>query len=63
MTEKYSIPDGQPVDMSKVTLGEPYTSADMYRDMGIEPPTAPDGVVYVDTVRTVTVHIGEGGQL
>jgi hypothetical protein len=35
MSEKYTSANGDPVDMSQVTLGPRYRSEDMYRDMGI----------------------------
>lgn len=53
-----SIPDGDPIPMSEFTLGEPYTSSDMYRDMGLRPGDTvafeKDGVVYTDTIQEVT---------
>lgn len=59
--EKYTPADGEPVDMSQVTLGERYGSEDMYRDMGIERPEVPEGLVYTDQVRDITITIGEDG--
>lgn len=58
MTEKYTIPDGEPVDMSKVTLGPLYTAQDMYRDypdlkLGDKIAVEKDGVIYTDTVQSV----------
>lgn len=56
--EKYMPEDGEPVDMSQVTLGPRYGSEDMYRDMGIERPTV--DAPWVDTVTDITITIGEG---
>lgn len=57
MSEKYIPADGDPVDMSQVTLGARYSSEDMYRDMGIERGALvsfeKDGVVYTDYVGAV----------
>lgn len=50
----------EPVDMSQVTLGPLYTSEDMYRGMGIERPTLPEGTARVDGIASVTIEIGEG---
>lgn len=55
MTEKYTPRDGEPVDMSQVTLGERYGSEDMYADMLVERPTL--DVPWVNTVRDVTITI------
>jgi hypothetical protein len=55
---EYMPGDGEPVDMSQVTLGERYGSEDMYRDMGIERPLL--DVPWIDTVRDVTITIGDG---
>lgn len=57
MSEKYTPADGEPVDMSKVTLGPRYGSEDMYRDMGIGRGDLvsfeKDGVIYTDYVGAV----------
>jgi hypothetical protein len=62
MSEKYTPADGDPVDMSQVTLGPRYSSEDMYRDMGINPGTLvsveKDGVIYTDTVQSVNYSGG-----
>jgi hypothetical protein len=57
--EKRVIPDGEPVDMSKVTLGPRYGSEDMYRDYpdlkpGSRIAVEKDGVIYTDTISEVT---------
>lgn len=58
MTE---IPNGPPDGPPEFTLGEAYTSEDMYRDMGIERPSLAD-VPWTDMVLAVTVHVGEDQQ-
>lgn len=51
------IPDGPPIPMSDLTLGERYGSEDMYRDMGIVPGSRvafeKDDVIYTDQVESV----------
>jgi hypothetical protein len=37
MNDKPQPPDGPPVDMAEIHLGDRYSSEDMYRDMGIMP--------------------------
>jgi hypothetical protein len=50
--------NGLPIPMSQFTLGERYSSEDMYRDMGIAPGDRvsfqKDGVIYTDTVGSIT---------
>ena len=49
--------DGEPHDMSQFTLGERYSSEDMYRDMGITRGSRiafeKDGVIYTDIVTDI----------
>lgn len=62
MSEKPTPADGDPVDMSQVTLGPRYSSEDMYRAPGIVPGAAvsfvKDGLVYTDTVDSVSYSGG-----
>lgn len=58
MSEKYTPPtDGDPVEMSQVTLGPRYGPEDLYRDTGIKLGSAmsfeKDGVIYTDAVESV----------
>jgi hypothetical protein len=61
MTEKYTPADGAPIP--EFTLGPRYGSEDMYRDMGIAPGSRvafeKDGVVFTDTVQSVTYSSAE----
>jgi hypothetical protein len=52
MSEKYTPANGDPVDMSQVTLGPRYGSEDMYREAGLVS-FVKDGVVYTDYVDAV----------
>jgi hypothetical protein len=59
MSEKYTVPDGEPIPMSQFTLGEGYGSEQMYRDYpdlmpGSRVAYEKDGVLYTDTVQGVS---------
>lgn len=54
MSEKYTPADGEPVDMSKVTLGPRYGSEDMGIGRGDLVSFEKDGVIYTDYVGAVT---------
>lgn len=63
MSEKYTPADGEPVPMSQFTLGPRYSSEDMYRDYpdlgpGSRVAFEKNGVVYTDTVQSVTYQSG-----
>lgn len=57
MSGKCTPPDGDPVDMSKVTLGPRYGSEDMYRDLGLNRGDLASveigGVVYTDYIENL----------